>query len=324
MPPDTLQRILEEHGRILVISHIDPDGDAVGSVLGLYHFLRKLGKQVDAVLKDPVPQYLDFLPGLEDIQREPRPPYGLTIVVDASGFDRTGFDDMEGLGDLVRIDHHITGHHYGPWDYLDPKAPSCGLLVYRLIRQSHREALTPEIATCLYTALLTDTGAFKYLNRDPEVFEAARDLTDLGANPGKIARLVFQRRRLEAVRLQARALQSLRLAFDGRVGYVVVHEEDLRAVQAEPTDTEGLANLVLSIRGVAVGIMFLQDQDHWKISFRGKGVVDLALIAEAFGGGGHKNASGCRVPGPESQVVAAVLQAVGQALNGLDLSNFSL
>ncbi len=324
MPPDTLQRIKEEEGRILVISHIDPDGDAVGSVLGLYHFLRLLGKEVDAVIKDPPPQYLDFLPGLEAIQREPRPPYGLTLVVDASGFDRTGFEEMEGLGDLIRIDHHITGHHYGPWDYLDPKAPSCGLLIYRLIQASDRELLTPEIATCLYTALLTDTGAFKYLNRDPEVFEAARDLTRLGANPGRIARLVFQRRRLEAVRLQARALQSLRLALGGRVGYVVVHEEDLQAVNAEPTDTEGLPNLVLSIRGVAVGIMFLQDQNQWKISFRGKGVVDLALIAEAFGGGGHKNASGCRISGTEEQVVSRVLEAVEQALDGLDLSNFSL
>ena len=324
MSLDTLQRIKEEQGRILVISHVDPDGDAVGSVLGLYLFLRHLGKEVDAVLKDPPPAYLDFLPGLNELLPEPRPPYALTLVVDASGFDRTGFDEMAGLGDLVRIDHHITGHHYGPWDYLDPKAPSCGLLIYRLIRAYDREAFTPQIATCLYTALLTDTGAFKYLNRDPEVFDAARDLTQLGANPGEIARLVFQRRRLEAVRLQARALQSLQLALEGRVAYVVVREEDLQAAGAEPSDTEGLANLVLSIRGVAVGVMFLQDQDHWKISFRGKGVVDLALIAEAFGGGGHKNASGCRVPGPEDRVVAAVLQALAQALKGLDLSSFAL
>ncbi len=324
MVEKTLERLRWEKGRILVVSHIDPDGDAVGSTLALYHFLKKIGKTVDVVLKDPVPRNLQFLPGVHEILQDPQLPYDLTVVVDASSFSRTGFDPVPEFGEILRIDHHITGDQYSTFDYLDNTQPSCGLLILHLIRAYDPEIIDRDIATCLFTALSTDTGSFKYLNSDPEVFEAAADLVRKGAHPGEIAKLVYQRKSLTSVRIQARVLQNLKIVANGRVAYVVVTRKDLEETGALPEETDSLANYVLSIEGVAVGIKFLEDEGFWRISFRGKGVVDLAAIAESLGGGGHRNASGARVPGTQEEVVSKVLSIVENALHSLDLNTVAL
>jgi len=324
MVAKTLERLLWEKGKILVISHIDPDGDAVGSALALYHFLKKIGKKVEVVLKDPVPRNLTFLPGVQEIQHKPDLPYDLTVVVDASSFSRTGFDPTPGFGEILRIDHHITGDQYSDFDYLDNSQPSCGLLILHLIRSYDPEIIDAEIATCLFTALSTDTGSFKYLNSDPDIFEAAAFLVRKGAHPGQVAKLVYQRKSLTSVRIQARALQRLQLVLNGRVAYVVVTRKDLEETGALPEETDSLANYVLAIEGVAVGIKFLEDEGFWRISFRGKGVVDLAAIAEQLGGGGHRNASGARVPGTQQEVITKVLSLLETALHSLDLNTVAL
>lgn len=316
-----IDRIKKENGKILIVSHIDPDGDAVGSGLALYRFLKNKGKKTEFVLKDPVPAYLDFLPGLDDISNKLNPPYGLSILVDASSFSRTGFEFNGDFGDLVRIDHHKTGETYGPYDILDDDTESCTMLILNLLRNyddPDEVGIDDKVALYLFTGLSTDTGSFKYLRRKTDVFAFADYLVRKGVDPGHVARMIYQRKTHPSVKVQAYALESLGFWFEERVAYVVITKHDLTRAGAKPDETESLANLILAIRGVEVGVKVLEDSDIWRVSFRGKGLIDLSKVAEKLGGGGHKNASGTRMEGSIEEVLTRIKEALSEAFKRAD------
>lgn len=313
-----VNRIKREKGKILIVSHIDPDGDAVGSGLALYKFLRNVGKDVDFVLKDPIPDYVDFLPGVESISERPNPPYGVSILVDASSFSRTGLEFNGEFGDMVRIDHHRTGENYGPYDILDDDIESCAILILGFIREYDESAIDEDIAICLYTGLSTDTGSFKYLRAKTEVFRHADYLVSKGVDPGYVAQMVYQRKSCPSVKVQAYALETLGFWFNYRVAYVVITKDDLNRAGAKPDETENLANLILAIKGVEVGVKVLEDKNLWRISFRGKGLIDLSKVAESLGGGGHRNAAGARLTGDVDEVLLKVKNALRIAFSRVE------
>ncbi len=304
-----VKRIKSEEGRIGIISHFDPDGDAIGSVLGMYNFLKKFKTNVEVILKDEVPYLFEFLPGSKEIKREPVGFYNLMLLLDASDITRTGFDKIE-YGDLVRIDHHKTGTSYSDFDYLNENAPSATVLVLDILKNYDESAITREVAEPLYTGLLTDTGGFKY-GRDFTIsFEAALYLAGKGIDCQDIAQKIFLRKKLRVFKLLSLALDTLTVV-DDKIAYIVLRKEFFEQTGTDSSDSQSFVTYPLSVDDVAVGIKFTEaDDNFWKVSLRGKNVIDLATIAEEFGGGGHKNAAGLRISGDEKSVVNTVVSRI--------------
>ncbi len=308
-----VKRIKDEDGRIGIISHFDPDGDAIGSVLGMYNFLKKFKKNLDPILKDEIPYLFKFLPGSDEVKSSPAEYYDLLLLLDASDITRTGFDNLK-FGDLVRIDHHKTGTNYSSFDYLNENAPSTTVLVLDILRSYSEKDITREVAEPLYAGLLTDTGGFRYSRDFSMAFSAALYLSGKGIDCQEIAQKIFLRKKLQVFKLLALALETLTVVED-RIAYIVLRKEFFEATGTDSSDSQSFVTYPLSVDDVAVGIKFTEAGDNfWKVSLRGKNRVDLAEIAEEFGGGGHKNAAGLRMEGDENTVVSTVLSRILKAL----------
>ncbi len=310
-----VERIKRENGRIGIISHFDPDGDAIGSVLGMYNFLKKFKQNLDPILKDEIPYLFQFLPGSEEVRNHPGDYYDLLLLLDASDITRTGFDNIK-FGDLVRIDHHKTGTNYSDFDYLNENAPSTTVLVLDILREYSEKDITAEVAEPLYAGLLTDTGGFRYGRDFPMAFEAALYLSKKGIDCQEIAQKIFLRKRLQVFKLLALALETLTVV-EGEIAYIVLRKEFFDATGTDSSDAQSFVTYPLSVDDVSVGIKFTEaGENFWKVSLRGKNRVDLAEIAEEFGGGGHKNAAGLRMEGDEETVISTVITRILQALKG--------
>lgn len=299
-----LERILEvidRHQSFLIAAHERLDGDALGTELALYALLRQRGKAADIYNQDKTPENYQFLPGsdviLNDLPAVSR--YNAAFIVDCSDLSRVGrgFEQIAEIPTLVNIDHHISNTRFCEISYVDPQASSAGELLYRVVTRMGGP-VTHEIATNLYAALLTDTGGFHYGNTGKETLCAAGNLVGWGANPQEISENIYENNPLAKIRLLARALETLAFDLDGRVGSMVVWQRDLEAVGALPEYTEGFVDLPRSITGVEVSIFFSEQKDgRFKVSLRSKGKVDVERVARAFDGGGHRNASACRIAG---------------------------
>ena len=311
---DRILEIIERKRTFLITSHERLDGDAVGSELALYSLLRQLGKKADIYNQDETPENYRFLPGseailndLHDVNR-----YDVALVVDCSDLNRVGrgFEEIAGIGTLVNIDHHVSNTHFCEISYVDPRASSAGELVYRLITRMGCP-VNRDIATNLYAALLTDTGGFHYGSTGKETLLAAGNLVGWGANPQEISENIYENNPLAKIRLLGKALETLAFDLDGRVGYMVVWQNDLQAVGAIPGYTEGFVDLPRSISGVEISALFSEQNDgRFKISFRSKGMFDVERVARAFDGGGHRNASACRIKGDFETVSRRVLDVI--------------
>jgi len=291
-----IELLKREEGHILVASHENPDADTLGSALALYLFLKKKGKKVTVGCKDKVPHFLDFLPGAGDVVLLPvNEVFSLAIVVDASGFYRINAE-VKALR-KARIDHHIGGDFYGEYDYIDPFAPSTTALIYRLLCAWDRSAIDKDIAQNLYAGLATDTGFFKYSNTTAETFQLARELVELGAEPHWTYVNFAERESLNKMKLISKVLDTLSLHEDGLVAGITIFDRFFKETGCEYSDSEGLVNYPRSLEGVEVAYAIIEKPEEgvWKVSLRSKGKVDVAKIAEALGGGGHKYASGCKI-----------------------------
>ncbi|MDW8097437.1 MAG: bifunctional oligoribonuclease/PAP phosphatase NrnA [Aquificaceae bacterium] len=311
-----LELLKEEEGPILVASHESPDADTLGSALALGLFLRKKGKKVVVGCKDKVPHFLDFLPGSQEVVRLPvKEVFSLAIVVDASGFYRVNAEVK--ASKRARIDHHIGGEFYGPYDYIDPEAPSTTALVYRLLCAWDRSAIDREIAQNLYAGLATDTGFFRYSNTDAQTFQIAKELVELGADPHHTFVNFAERERINKMRLIVRVLDTLSLHEDGLVAGISIFDRFFKETGCEYSDSEGLVNYPRSLEGVEVAYALIEkpEESLWKVSLRSKGRVDVAKVAESLGGGGHKYASGCKIKVKDhGQALEILLSAVREAL----------
>ncbi|HEY1527068.1 MAG TPA: bifunctional oligoribonuclease/PAP phosphatase NrnA [Candidatus Angelobacter sp.] len=297
---------IQQRRRFIVTSHARPDGDAIGSTLALAQILRKMGKSAEVVLGDPVPVIYQMLPHSETIVHSSHVNggYDAAIILECDSLQRTRLQGLEGHF-LINIDHHISSKAFAHVNWIDPTAVATAELIFRLA-QAAQVKLTPEIATCLYTAVLTDTGAFCYAPTNACTFELAKFLVEHGADPGKIAQNVYFSSPMSKMCLLGAALS--RLERDGAITWMSVTRHDMERFGALDEDCEGLVNYALGISGVEVAVFFREvAHERIRVSIRSKGAVNVAEIAGKFGGGGHECASGFSTEGPVRAAAQRVL-----------------
>ena len=305
---------------IVMACHVNPDGDALGSLLGLALALILLGKEVVCLSEDGVPEILKFLPGAELIrQTTDLPAFDLALVVDSGDLPRVGKTIQPMIGrakQVVDIDHHAATGAFGDIRVLNTRAASTAEIVYALLL-ALQTPITPEIATCLFTGIITDTGSFRFQNVTPNTLQVAAALLEAGAPPAFISENVFENRTFAATRLLGHALSSLRQSPDGRIVWAHITAKDFAELGATDQDTEGIVSYVRGVRDAEVGILFREmAQGGIRVSLRSRETVNVAEIAEKFGGGGHRMASGCTVNLPLAEAEIAVVEAVLKAQSG--------
>src|SRR5262249_29746985 len=283
---------IEQRTRFVLTSHARPDGDAVGSVLACSQILRAMGKQAQVVLSDGVPRIYQPLPFTDTVVQSTQVngEYEAAIILECDSIQRTRLSGLDQKF-LISIDHHVSGRPFAHVNWIDPAACATGELVYRLARAAGVE-ISPEIATCLYTAVLTDTGSFMFEGTNEHTFELARELVLAGADPALCARPIYFGHSTAKLRLLGAALSALQR--EGPLTWIWVTQEQMERAGAKEEDCEGLVNYALSIGDVEVAGFFRELPDgRFRVSLRSKGKLDVAHIAEEFGGGGHACASGC-------------------------------
>jgi len=309
-----ISKVIREGERFLVCSHAGPDGDAVGSMLAMGVLLQRMGKHADLVSADRVPVVFRGLPGAEKIEKALRVhgPYDAAILLECDGVGRTRLQGLEKFYQ-VNIDHHASGVEFADLNWIDHEAACVGEMVYRLFKAAG-VALTRDAAQCLYTAVLTDTGGFIYGGTRASTFELARELTQAGADPIRIAQQVYFSTPMSRLLLLGAALRNLHR--EGRVAWLWITHEDMMRSCASEEDCEGIVNYALSIAEVEVAAFLRElEEPRVRVSLRSKGGVNVAAIAERLGGGGHENAAGCTLEGP---LARAKQQIVGELKAALE------
>lgn len=310
--------LLREKESFLMLTHVNPDGDAIGSSLALALALRRLRKKVTLVRVDELPETYRFLPGADlyvpyqQVDGE----YDVALFLDCGDLDRVGAarSVVDRAKVKVNIDHHVTNTYYGDYNYIDPLVSSVGEQIYQMLHAAEI-ALDKDIATNLYVAVATDTGSFRYENTHVDTHMIAAALLMEGVEPGEISNQVYETRSLAAVRLLGAVLATLQVSRDGQVVWLTLTRRTLADTGATDDDTEGLVNYARSVRGVEVGVLFREvEGGEVRVNFRSKSRVDVSAIASQFGGGGHPRASGATASGTLEEVTDRVLTAVAEAL----------
>lgn len=312
---------IAESQTICIVGHIRPDGDCVGSELGLTLALRKAGKDVSCWNQDAMPQKYAFLDPEKILEQPARgKKFDLVIAVDCASFDRLG-SLGESVGDrkcLINIDHHQSNTRYGDLNWISDREASTGELIFRLL-QAAKWPITPAIADCLFTAVSTDTGSFQYPTTKPLTYHTAGELVRLGANLDTISHEVYQSYSLSRVRLLKHLYSHYRLAHNNQIAWLWLKKKDFARTGADRSDTEGLIDHIRAIEPVVVACVFEEiDTDVIRISLRSKSPdVNVNQILGQFGGGGHAAAAGARIEGKPLSVQRRVIGAVKKALNSV-------
>jgi phosphoesterase RecJ-like protein len=304
-----IDEVLNQIGRrqkFILTSHARPDGDAVGSVLACGQILRSMGKQADVFLSDGVPYIYKPLPFAETVKVSPSVPeeYEAAIILECDSVQRTRLEGLE-KHYLINIDHHSTARPFANLNWIDPSACATAEMIFRLAREAGVK-ISSEVATCLYTAVLTDTGSFCFNGTNERTFALAQELVRAGADAARIAQSVYFSNPTSKMRLLGSALGNLHR--DGELAWMYISREHMERAEATDEDSEGLVNYALAIEGIEVALFFREQADgRYRVSLRSKGRVNVASVAERFGGGGHECASGCAMEGPLSVAVERIL-----------------
>jgi phosphoesterase RecJ-like protein len=311
-------RILREHQRFAVMSHVRPDGDALGSQLALALSLQQLGKEVRVWNEDGMLEKYSFLPRAELVTKPPSAPedFDCAIALDTAIQNRLGTALAAVHSKLwINIDHHLSNPGYGDVVYVDPDAPATAEIIFRLIK-SQNLPFNRDIAENLYAAISTDTGSFQYSKTSARTFEIAAELIRAGLDVGRLNQQLYEnypRRRLELLR---ELLRTMRFEHGGRVASVSLSLKTAAELGVLPEDNEGLIDHLRAIRGVIVAVFFEELGDgKVRVSMRSKNeAVDVCAICQKFGGGGHALAAGARVRGTLAEVEEKVLEEIGDVL----------
>ena len=286
-------------GKILITTHKNPDGDAIGSSVGWRNFLKKLGKNVKVILRDRIPYFFDFIPGINDVEvrEEISEEFDWVIITDVSEAKRTGFESLPAKRSIV-IDHHITAEPFSDYYIVEPEISSTCELSYHIMKLIDESLIDRNVALPIYTGIVTDTGSFSYTNTSPETHHVASELIKRGAEPYLVRRNIFERNRINRFKLLELVLRTLEFALEGKVAHITVYKRFLEETKAYPEETEGFINYPRSIEGVEVAVFFKEiEEGKWKVSLRSKGSVNVAFVAKRFGGGGHVMAAGFEMEG---------------------------
>jgi phosphoesterase RecJ-like protein len=310
-----LLELIRERNSFVISSHLRPDGDAIGSALGLMHLLEAMGKQATVCFVDPIPVNFQFLEGKDRVACV-FPRADAAIFLECDSLERSSIDRREyeaaAPAFVINIDHHRSGREFADFNWIDPEAAAVGCMIYDL-------ALAAEIpvsramAECLYAAILTDTGSFNYASTTAATFAMAEHLVQSGANPNRIAADVYFSNPPSKVRLLGIALSNIQI--EGAVSWSHVTVEEMERVGASVEDCEGVANHLIGIAGVeaAAFLRELPEQNEFRLSLRSRHALDVSVIAESFGGGGHRNASGCSMEGTLAEVTRRIVAHMREA-----------
>ncbi len=328
VPPEILG-LIKGNKKFLIVSHINPEGDSVGSSIALALGLKKIGKYTCIFSREPLPEILRFLPSSDMLsQKVPSNGFDVLFLLDCNTVKRTGLKTdclLSVTKKIVVIDHHLPAHNSKliTYKWIDPDASATGVLIYKLLN-ALRIPVDKEIATNLYTAILTDTGGFRYSNTNPESLNIASQLLKAGAEPWGIAKEVYESFSFNRLRLLTLCLNTLKR--QGKLAWVTITRDMYKKTKTSVQDTETFADYTRKIKGVEVGILFRQVQNEspkrkglYKISLRSKGRVNVAEIAGLFGGGGHHNAAGCELKGSLEEVKKKVFGVIKKAIKKLEL-----
>ena len=316
----TLDDILEEiknAEKIVILSHESPDGDAVASSLSVMHVIEQLGKNADVV----IPEYsrdFKFLPGTEKILKKGNDePYDLAISVDCTDLKRLacGKEYFEPAKTTIQIDHHSVNAMFADFNYVDPVAPACCQVLIGMF-EYYGIDITNEIATCILTGIITDTGGFQWGGVSPETFEFAAELVRKGAKLKDICRIALRNKSKAHCELEKMIYDKLEFFEDGKISFAYLNLEDYKKANAEMGDDEGLVEMIRDIEGVEVAVLLKEKEgaNGYKASLRSHEVINVSDICMLLGGGGHRGAAGCFISGNLDQAKTKVINAIKQGL----------
>lgn len=312
-----IAEVIRSHSSFLITTHEGPDGDAIGSSLALASFLRKIGKDVTVHSQDAVPDLYAFLPGTDTVLPHiPDRHFDVSFVLDIGERKRAGkeFCDFARVTTTVNLDHHLSCDNFADYNLIDSQAAATGILVHR-IAAVYGYRFDRDTALCIYVAIITDTGSFRYSNANREAFTVAGEMIECGVNAWDVAEQLYENQPQKRLELLAKCLPTLEVFKDGQAASVTVTCDMYAASGADAELTDGFVNYPRSIRGVEVAVFFRQlDEKKFKVGFRSKGKVNVAAFSAALGGGGHHNAAGCTVEGSLEEVKARVYAIIENSL----------
>ena len=310
--------LIENKQNFGITTHIKPDGDGVGSSLGLCWLLKSLGKSAEVIVRGEIPLAYRNLPGADEIRNieKVEKEYDAVFVIECSDLQRPGIDGLEEQFS-VNIDHHATSEHFGTVNWIDSTASAVGEMIYNLVKAIGGR-VTKEIAECVYMALVTDTGSFHFSNTTDRTLKVASELIKAGARPAEISEAVYSNYPWSRIELMRQVLATVKRDESGKVASLrqtLKMREDAGAVDG---DNNGFVNIPLASREILASIYMREvGEKVYRVSLRSKGDIDVARVAERWGGGGHRNAAGLRIEGDwdeaEQQLVEAVRDAVDHA-----------
>jgi len=320
--------LIEKKDRFAITSHVRPDGDSLGSSLGLFWLLKALNKDVEVIMRDSAPHSYQRLPGANTIRVTPAidRPYDAVFVIECSDIDRPGINLESQV--VVNIDHHSTTELFGTINWIDSTASAVGEMIYNLCKATGVR-VTKEIAECVYTALLTDTGSFHYSNTTERTFKIASELVRTGVKPAKTAEAIFGSYQWPKIELLSHVLATAKRDETGHVAWMWQTIAMQEQTKASEEDADGFVNYPLAVGEVEATALFKETSPGvYRTSLRSKGDVNVAKIAEQFGGGGHRNAAGCTLKGSSEEIedrLVPLLQDAVKRANGLkDLTEDAL
>lgn len=311
MTIDNIKEEIQKAEDVVILTHENPDGDAIGSALAMYLTLKKLGKKADVIIPE-CPDTFKFLPGAEEIKKEGKEEiYDLAICVDVTGISRLNkyskyFEDAK---IKIQIDHHQVNEMFADYNFVNPASPACAQNLIFIIDQLGVE-IDKEIGTCLLTGIITDTGGFKYEGVSAETFEFTSWLLAKGVNVSDVYKRVMQMKTRANFELRKLIMERMEFLHDNKITFTYMTLEDEKNVGAMPGDNEGLVEIGRDIEGVEVSILIREKVDGYKISLRSNEYVNVSDVCVTFGGGGHKKAAGCDIHGSLEQIKTQILSEV--------------
>ena len=306
---------IKTSNNILLLTHENPDGDAIGSVMGTYFALKGMNKNVDCVVPE-FPETFLFLEGINNIIKESNKTYDLAIILDCSSIIRIGMtnNELDRCQEVMVIDHHASNTKFGNINYVLEKVSSCCQVLYYLFKEWNIP-ITTELGEALATGLLTDTAGFRNDNIDKDSFIMAAELMEHGVNMHKVCYYALSERTMAQYYLMKIALEHLEMFDDGKIAFSYITEKEMQECNAKMGDHEGLVDIGRYVKGVEASIFIREDKGIYRISLRSNGKVDVNLIAQKFDGGGHKMAAGIKMSGNYDEIKASIIEAVTKELS---------
>lgn len=308
--------LIEKKNKFAITTHIKPDGDGVGSSLGLCWLLRSLGKNAEVIVRGDVPPSYASLPGAEEIRdvSELNGNYDAVFVIECSDIDRPGIAGLEKVF-TVNIDHHATSEHFGSINWIDSTASAVGEMIYNLCKAVGGR-ITKEIAECVYMALVTDTGSFHFPNTSDRTLKVASELIKAGAKPSKIGEAVYYNYPWSRIELMRQVLSTVRRDESGRIAMMRQTLEMRESAEAIDGDNNGFVNIPLAAKEIKAAVYMREvGPNKYRASLRSKGDINVARVAEKFGGGGHKNAAGLGVEGDWDELEREIVEALSKEID---------